>query len=732
MARKLMTSVRWLWGGLTAGLIWMAVGSTGASAAVEAQDPAGPDQAPRRVGRLFKVTLPITAVRPLRQSVLRTLERLRAEQVRPVLVFQFVVPKGQQEFGRGTSLGNAFDLADFLSGKELSGAEVVAYVPGTIQGHAVLPIMACQTIIMAPEAELGPAGVDEPNISKSILGSYEDIAARRKKFPVEVALKLVDASRELLAVETDLGTEYVTPEGLAALRKKRTVAGQTILFRAGQPAQFSGAEARRRGFIDYLASGELELARSLEIPPESLRDTAPLDGQWRPVRVDLKGPLKADVIDRTERMIRQAIERRDANFVCLWIDSAGGSPADSQRLAAFLAELDPTRVRTVAYIPREARADAALVALACDQIVMHPGAVLGGEGDFAFSADFVTEVVRFIRKVIAPNKARAWSLPAAMFDPELKVRQYRRGAETAFFCDEELKEQPKPEMWVPGEEVTRPGRPLSVKGSDAITFRLAGHVVNDLAGLRERFELEDDPALMEPHWVDTLVEALASPKLAVLLLIIGAVALYAELHTPGVGIPGFIATVCFVLFFWSRFLGGTAGWLEVLLFLLGVTCLMLEIFVLPGFGIFGLGGGALILASLVLASQTFVLPRNEYQATEFRNTLLMLAGATLGTIVAIILINRWLPRAPIVSQMILQPPTQEEAEAISASESLAHLDRLVGMHGVALTPLVPGGKARFGRTTVDVLADGEFVARGAEVEVVEVQGIRVVVRAVQS
>lgn len=727
-----MTIAKWLLGGLTAGVLAMSLGTDQPSAAAAGADPAGQADAPRRVGRLFKVTLPITATRPLRQSVLRTLDRLRAEKVRPVLVFQFVVPKGQQEYGRGTSLGNAYDLADFLSGKELSDAEVVGYVPQSIQGHAVLPVMACQTIIMAPDAELGPAGVDEASITKSILGSYEDIAARRRKFPAEVALKLVDASRELLAVETDLGTDYVTPEGLASLRKKRTVSGQTILFRAGQPAQFSGAEARRRGFIDYLASDELELARSLEIPPESLRDTAPLDGQWRPVRVDLKGPLKADVIDRAERMIRQAVEREEANFVCLWIDSAGGSPADSQRLAGYLAELDSSRVRTVAYIPREARADAALVALACDQIVMHPGAVLGGEGDVGFSADAVTEAVRFIRKVVAPNKARAWSLPAAMFDPELKVRRYRRGAEVAFFCDEELKEQRNPEGWTPGEEVTRPGRPFSVKGNDAVTLQLAHYVVNDLAGLRERFELEADPTLLEPRWADTLIEALASPKLAVLLLIIGAVALYAELHTPGVGVPGFIATVCFVLFFWSRFLGGTAGWLEVLLFLLGVACLMLEVFVIPGFGIFGLGGGALILVSLVLASQTFVLPRNEYQATEFRNSLLMLAGATIGTIVLIVLINRWLPRAPIVSQMILQPPTQEEAEAISISESLAHFERLVGMHGVAITPLVPGGKARFGRSTVDVLTDGDFVPRGAEVEVVEVQGTRVLVRAVQS
>ena len=70
------------------------------------------------------------------------------------------------------------------------------------------------------------------------------------------------------------------------------------------------------------------------------------------------------------------------------------------------------------------------------------------------------------------------------------------------------------------------------------------------------------------------------------------------------GIGGFVSAVAFMLFFWSKFLHGTAGWLEVLLFLGGVCFLLLEVLVLPGFGIFGLGGGAMILASLVLASQT--------------------------------------------------------------------------------------------------------------------------------
>jgi membrane-bound serine protease (ClpP class) len=54
----------------------------------------------------------------------------------------------------------------------------------------------------------------------------------------------------------------------------------------------------------------------------------------------------------------------------------------------------------------------------------------------------------------------------------------------------------------------------------------------------------------------------------------------------------------------------------VLLFAAGLAFLMLEIFVLPGFGVFGLGGGVMILASLVLASLTFVSPHSDTEMAE--------------------------------------------------------------------------------------------------------------------
>ena len=90
-----------------------------------------------------------------------------------------------------------------------------------------------------------------------------------------------------------------------------------------------------------------------------------------------------------------------------------------------------------------------------------------------------------------------------------------------------------------------------------------------------------------------------------------------EISAPGLGIPGFISALCFLLFFWAHFFNGTAGWLEILLFVSGVIFVGLEIFVVPGLGVFGIGGGVMIVGALIMASQTFIIPSNSYQVDVF-------------------------------------------------------------------------------------------------------------------
>src|SRR3569833_1032111 len=112
--------------------------------------------------------------------------------------------------------------------------------------------------------------------------------------------------------------------------------------------------------------------------------------------------------------------------------------------------------------------------------------------------------------------------------------------------------------------------------------------------------------MVEPGRVTALLETLRSPTAMWLQLFIGGAALYAVLQSPGIGLGAIVGTVCFLLYFWSAVLGGTAGWREVLLFLAGVVCLLMEIFIFPGVAVFGLSGRLLIVVALILVLLLFV------------------------------------------------------------------------------------------------------------------------------
>lgn len=688
----------------------------------------------KQVGHFVRITLPIDGqtYKRARRIVHNAIDKAAKEKARLVLICEFEVPKGQKNFGRGSEFGAALDLASFLSGADLNGVRTVAYLPESIQGHAVLAAMACQEIVMAKDATIGAAGIDEPTITPTLRSAYSEIANRRRTVPAVLALGMLDSAIEVLQVETEAGNEFVTPEGLAKLKERRATKEPVVVKRAGELAEFSGSEARRLSLARYLASDRHELIKALELPATAVESDPSLEGGWRAVRVDLKGPLRPESVDQAQRMIERQIRDHDANFICLWIDSPGGPIDEAMNLADYLAfQLDPNKVRTVAYIPREARSDAAIVALACDQVVMHPQAVLGGPGAYELSADEVEHVRQTIRNRLAKQKGRSWSLVAAMIDPRLNVFRATRLGDVEYFSEEELNEQEDPGKWQRGPLVTTPGVPLKLDGTRAEEYRLANHLVGSFAEFKQYYGLENDPLLVEPGWADFLIQALASPGVAVLLLIIGGAALYIELHAPGIGIGGFVATVCFLLFFWSRYLGGTADWLAISLFVAGLACLLLELFVIPGFGIFGLGGGVLLLVSLILASQTFLWPRNEYQFDQLERSLLTVAAAGIGIIVVAMLLRSLLPRSPLLNRMMLEPPAGEEAETIRRRESLVDFHELIGARGTTTTPLIPSGKARFGHRLVDVISGGEAIDRGATVEVFDAHGSHVLVREVE-
>jgi membrane-bound ClpP family serine protease len=687
---------------------------------------AGAAQGQERVGRLLRIPAPITSSVDAR--IRRVTKKVIADAKRndqwPVLIFEF-------EGGPGSDFGKAYDLADYIA--SLTGATTVAYVPKAVKGHAVLCVMACDQVVMAEDAQIGEAGRDEESISPGKRSMYVDIANRRRTIPADLALGMLDKELEVWEVETDVAREFVESSRLEELRKQKTFQlPPKPLIPKGEMGLFSGREARTLDIADYLAADRHAVAKALELPRDAVEDDPSADGAWITMQVQLKGPITPQMISQTQRIIEEGIHQRNVNFICLWIESPGGSAENSLKLANQLADLDQGSQRTVAYIPRQALADAAFIALACDHIVMHPEATLGGVGAGNISEESLDLMVQSIQHV-AEKKNRSPSLAAAMVDPKQVVYRYTRATDGAveFMSEVEARAKADADQWKQGEEITRGNRLLSVDGHQAVEYGIAEDVVENFEEFKRLYGLEQDPQLVAPNWADTLIDALRSPGVAWFLLLLGGAALYAELQSPGLGVGAFISAVCFLLFFWSNYLGGTAGWLEILLFALGVACLLLELFVLPGFGIFGLGGAALIVVSIVLATQTFVfLPRNEYEMGELQTGLMIVAGAGVGLVGVISLIHRYLPHTPMLNRVVLAPPSEDETAEISRRESVASYEHLVGSHGTTVTQLTPAGKARIGNELVSVIADGEVIERGREIVVVEARGNRVVVKAV--
>jgi membrane-bound ClpP family serine protease len=690
-------------GGLLLGLVGCAV------AAAEAVDAV-----------VVPVRLPIVGTRDTQVEavVVKALERLRGDAGRRgVLVLRFDV--GADEPAANSDFGRAVSLARFLASDRLAGVKTVAWLPDGVTGHAVLAALACEEIAMPADATFGPANAAEPAVDDAMRIAYAQIAGRRRAVPAAVAVAFVDPAARVVRVATDAGERFVNRADLEAVRREAAVLEVDDL--QPTPLALSGRRARELGFVRLLASGPADLARGLGIPEGALAADPSLDGGWQAAIVPLAGPITAATADRARTAIARAVAQ-GANLVCLRIDSAGGSPEQSLALAQALAALDPAHVRTVAYVPREARGDAALVAVACDELVMHPAAVLGGEGAAAISPRQGEAIAEAWQSGVARKRGRSWSLPVALAVPGVAVSRAvekvtgRKGA----FCPAELEQLPNRDAWEVGGPIGE--GPIQLSGAAAEELRLATHVVKDLAGLRQVYGLAADPALAEPGWAERLLQALASPELAWLLLLIGGAGLYIELKTPGVGLGGFVSMVAFIIYFWSQHLHGTSGWLEVMLFLAGLFCVAAEIFVLPGFGVLGLGGGLLVIASLVLASQSFVLPENDYQIRQMQWSLLGVLGAAGGVALVGFLLRNWLPATPVLRDVLLVPPTAGEPAGDD------ELDGLLGAEGTTTSRLAPAGKARIAGAVRDVTSDGELIEPGVRVRVADVRGGRLHVR----
>jgi membrane-bound serine protease (ClpP class) len=288
---------------------------------------------------------------------------------------------------------------------------------------------------------------------------------------------------------------------------------------------------------------------------------------------------------------------------------------------------------------------------------------------------------------------------------------------------------------------------LTLTASKAVEYGVARAVVEDRAGVldflakRDGVTFAGEPMVLEMLWSEEMVRWLNSPAVMGVLIMLALLGVYIEFSTPGFGLPGLVAIICFAIVIGSKYLIGMANWVEVAIFFIGVILLMIEIFVLPGFGVIGVLGIICILAGLfgmLVKNPPNKLPWPESQLDWelFTSGVLGLLFGFMGFVVIAWILAKYLPKLQFLSGLILIPTAAQQGVGAKVSMTAPAESKTIGVNigdiGEVVSTLRPAGKAKFGNCVVDVVAGAEFLDKGTKVKIIEIHGNRVVVRAAES
>lgn len=651
--------------------------------------------------------------------------------------------------GRSSHFHHVQGLAKFLS-EQVPNLQTVAWIPQPIPGSHTVLALACREIVIREDAALGEINLRPEELAeRTFVLNLADKRMNRKVSPALVA-GMLDVKQKLIWYRTGKGqSSVVTADQFEKIEKEgQAILNNKVLKEADVPGLFTGEQAR---MFDILATHvlpkdaeRLDVARKYQLPTEAMREQQPEGKKQKATIIRIDEPVSPVVQQFVKRQIDRAVSD-GITLVIFEIDFPQSDLNYCMNLADSIMEMSQRNVHTVAFASKQALGGAAIIALACDDLYLTRQAELGQiqvaqqlNGD----QNKLRDAVRLKLAEIGTKKGRPPALLQAMADESLVVYQAvnRQSGEVNFLSAEELQE--KQAEWMKGEALpeTTNKTLLTVDGRKANRLRLALAPVDDLNELKSRLGLDSSAEIpvAQPTWVDWLVFELNRQEITTALFLLGLMFAYMELHF-NVGLFGIGSGVCFTLFFWSRFLGGTADFLELALFVLGVACLAVELFVLPGFGVFGISGILLVLFSLILASQTFIIPASKSELVVFARNFGTLLGSLTAMVVLAAFISRLLPKMPFFEHLVLTPPGDVPTSGprlkptvfepdFSGGTLLARDHSLIGQIGISMTSLRPAGKARIGDAQVDVISEGTFIPAGRAVEVTSVEGTIVVVR----
>ncbi len=429
-------------------------------------------------------------------------------------------------------------------------------------------------------------------------------------------------------------------------------------------------------------------------------------------KVDIKDEIGPSIWRLVKKSFDRATEGR-ADYILIHMNTYGGMVVYADSLRSLILNY-PKPVWV--FIDNNAASAGALISIACDKIYMREGANIGAATVVNQTGEAMPDKYQSYMRSMIRATAQAHGKDTVVENGKRIVRWHRDPRIAEAMVDERIA--------VKG--VSDSGKILTFTPHEAMQHGYCDGIAENVPEVIQKegianYELHE----YRPTTMDKIIGFLISPIMQGLLIMVIIGGIYFELQTPGVGFPLAAAVTACLLYFAPLYLEGFANYVEIILFGVGLILLLLEIFVIPGFGVAGILGIVCIVASLALSGIddfTFeFLP--DFVGAIIRSLFFVISCSLISVFASI-----WLSRKLFGSRRLNFALHAEQ----KVEEGFVGVDMTVkeevGKEGIAFTDLRPAGKVEINDDVYDAVSNtGAFIQKGTGVKVIKYQAGQVYV-----
>ncbi|NLR90965.1 NfeD family protein [Flammeovirga agarivorans] len=420
------------------------------------------------------------------------------------------------------------------------------------------------------------------------------------------------------------------------------------------------------------------------------------------VPVVFEFPIREDIDPRSSRKVSLALEeatKNKADYVIINMNTYGGAVNDADKIRQLILDYpQPVYV----FINKNAASAGALISIACDSIYMESGSnigaatvVMGGSGEAA--PDKYQSYMRSMMRSTAETNGRNPQIAEAMVDQDLVV-----------------------------EGISEEGEVITFTVAEALEHGFCEAEVTGIPEIMERNGISNYELVeYSPSSVENIISIFLNPAVSSILILIILGGIYFELQSPGIGFPIAAAITAGILYLVPYYLSGMAANWELIVIGIGFLLILLEVFVVPGFGITGISGITFMIFGLTLVMLdndfldfTFVAPERI-----MTSLISVLAAVFIGGIGVFAFAHK-IVDSPTFAKVGLSEKMDSDqgysADFLGTS--------YIGQTGTAHTVLRPSGKVKIEDNYYDATTEGGFISKGTAVEVIEQNGSSLKVR----